>query len=120
MIALAFFSWWYGRGWNDTAHRLSRRIDKLNRAFSVKLLLKTLFSPWRRIISYPGASLGEHFRAWGDNIVSRIVGFFVRLFVLLAALIASLVIIIVSILEVIVWPLLPPAILVVLILGVIR
>jgi hypothetical protein len=117
MIALAFFSWWYGRGWNDTAHSMGRRIDALHRAFSVRLLLKTLFSPWRRIITNPGASMEEHVKALGDNIVSRFIGFFVRLLVLIGALIATILVILLTVIEVIAWPLLPPAIIACLILG---
>jgi hypothetical protein len=120
MIALAFFSWWYGHGWNEAAHNFTKRFQKVSRAFSVRLLLKTLFSPWRRIISYPGASFGEHLRAWADNLVSRIVGFFVRLLVLVVALISLFVAALVSIVELIIWPLLPPAILACIILGIMR
>jgi hypothetical protein len=119
MIALAFFSWWYGRGWNEAAHSLPDRIDHLNRLFSVRLLLGTLFSPWRQIVTYPGRSMAEHFRAWGDNIVSRIIGFLVRLIVLLAAFICVIAVSLVSVVELIIWPLLPPAVLVCIVLGVI-
>jgi hypothetical protein len=120
MIVLAFFSWWYGRGWREAGHNLSKRINTVSRTFSVQLLLRTLFSPWRRIISYPGANLAAHIRAWGDNLVSRVIGFFVRLIVLIAAFVSSCIIIALTLVEIVVWPLLPPAIVACLVLGVIR
>lgn len=110
MLVLSFFSWWYSRGWKQVFNSFGRRLNGILDAFSVKQLLRTLFSPWRRIISYPGASLGDKMRAWGDNMVSRVIGFFVRIFVLLGAVVALVVIGILTIFELIAWPLLPLAI----------
>jgi hypothetical protein len=120
MIAVTFFSWWYGRGWNEAIHSISKRVTAVSRTFSIRLLFKTLFSPWRRIISYPGASLAAHAQAWTDNVVSRAIGFVVRVIVLLAAFITIIFIVMLSCIEMIVWPLLPPGIIACLILGVIR
>ncbi len=75
--------------------------------FSVSQLLRTLFQPWRRIITYPGASLDAKMKAWGDNAVSRGIGFVVRFSVLVAALIATVCILIFTAVEIVVWPLLP-------------
>jgi len=110
MLALSFFSWWYGAGWQQVIHNFSPRLTKVANAFSVGQLLRTLFAPWRRIITYPGASLAERFRAWGDNVVSRAVGFIVRLLVLLTAFLSLIAVILLTIVEIIVWPLLPPAV----------
>lgn len=119
MLALSFFSWWYGRGWRDLATSVGPRIQGVANTFSVSQLLKTLFQPWRRIITYPGDSLAEKFHAWGDNVFSRAIGFVVRTMVLLASLIAILATIIFSVIEIIIWPLLPPAVPILLIMGVI-
>ncbi|HEX3082478.1 MAG TPA: hypothetical protein VHQ86_04435 [Candidatus Saccharimonadia bacterium] len=86
MLVVAFVQWWYGPGWRDAAGRMSTRIRDTFLTFSVPILIKTMFAPWRRIITYPGASLGDRMRAVGDNLVSRAVGFTVRLFALLMAL----------------------------------
>ena len=85
MFAFAFFKWWYGPGWSGVLHATTKRLLSLSEMFSVAILLRTLFAPWRRIITYPGAGLQERFRAFGDNLVSRFVGLFVRLSVLFCA-----------------------------------
>lgn len=107
---IAFFSWWYGRGWQQVVNSFRPRIRSVIYSFSVKQLVKTLFAPWKRIVTQPGRSLEGRLRAVGDNTFSRGVGFVVRIFVLLAALICVIVVTLLSILEIIAWPLLPLAI----------
>jgi hypothetical protein len=107
MLVVSFFSWWYGRGWKQVFDAISPRLQGVLRAFSVAQLTKTLFAPWRRIISESGSSLADKMRAWGDNMFSRMVGFVVRFFVLLAAAVSYIVIGALTLIELIVWPLIP-------------
>ncbi len=102
-----FISWWYGPGWRKALVSLKPRLHLLSENLSVKLLLSTLFAPWRRIVTYPGAGLNEKFKAFIDNFFSRFVGFIIRVLVLLMYLVASFVTIIFTGLEIIIWPLLP-------------
>ena len=117
MLILSFFSWWYGRGWRQVFDSFNPRLSNINAAFSVNQLLRTLFAPWRRIITYPGASFGDKMRAWGDNLVSRFIGFIVRMGVLIAAVLVIIVTVILTIAEMIMWPLLPVAIPILIIAG---
>ncbi len=117
MLVVAFFSWWYGRGWRNVATNIGPRLSGIVAAFSVTQLLRTLIQPWRRIITYPGDSLSTKLKALGDNIFSRAVGFVVRSLVLIAALVVLIVALVFSVVEVVVWPLLPPALPVLLIMG---
>lgn len=110
MVIFAMFTWWYGPGWKAVAREWGKRLDKLSGLFSVPILLRTLFSPWRRIITYPGASFDAQIRAMIDNMVSRVVGFTVRFFVLIAAGIMLLVAAVLGGVWVLVWPLLPLAV----------
>lgn len=110
MLMLSFFSWWYGRGWKTVFGSLRPRLRAVANNFSVAQLLRTLFQPWRRIISYPGASLQAKMQAKLDNLVSRAIGFVVRLGVLIGAVFAFIFVALFTILEVILWPLLPLAI----------
>lgn len=89
---------------------LRPRLRSVTAGFSVSQLARTLFEPWRRIVTYPGASLAEKFKAWGDNAVSRAVGFTVRAGVLVAAFLTLVTIAVITIVEIIVWPLLPLAV----------
>lgn len=107
---LSFFSWWYGRGWQEVIFSFGPRTKGIMEGFSVVQLARTLFQPWRRIITYPGSSLAEKFKAWGDNTVSRAVGFTVRIGVLITAFVAMIVIIMLTMVEIVVWPLLPLAV----------
>lgn len=107
MLVRAFFSWWYREGWIQVAASFGTRIDNVAATFSVNQLLSTLFAPWRRIITYPGASLADKFHAWSDNIFSRTIGFIIRLLVLFTALLVSIAVSIFSLIELIAWPLLP-------------
>ena len=109
MLAFAFISWWYGAGWIDNIRRTQDRISFTYHEFSVPILLRTLFSPWRRIISYGGGSLGMRLRAVVDNIVSRFVGLTVRLLALIAALVLMALAAVLGIVTMLAWPLLPLA-----------
>lgn len=119
MLVASFFSWWYGRGWRQVAASFRTRTEGVAATFSVAQLSRTLFAPWRRIISYPGEGLGAKFRAWGDNVFSRAVGFVVRLIVLFTALLAILAVALFTAFELVLWPLLPPAVPILIIVGVV-
>jgi hypothetical protein len=109
MLGISFFKWWYGKGWSQVISSTKRRLRKLSETFSIKTLLITLFAPWRRIITYPGASIKAHMQALVDNIVSRVIGFLIRICVLIAAAIVLFFTLIFSVVEFIVWPLIPLA-----------
>jgi hypothetical protein len=110
MLVLSFVSWWYGRGWKLVFDSFRPRLRSVAINFSVAQLLRTLFQPWRRIISYPGASLQAKMQAKLDNLVSRAIGFTVRLMVLLGALFAFTGVAVLTVIEILIWPLLPLAI----------
>lgn len=82
-------------------------VEKVLLTFSIPVLLKTLFAPWRRIITPPGRGLDEKMRALGDNLISRAVGFVVRLFSLITALILVVLASVLGSVMVVIWPLVP-------------
>ena len=107
MFMLDLFSWWYGSGWAGALRATKRRLGGLAETFSTQTLLNTLFAPWKRIVSYPGAGIDARMRALLDNFVSRCVGFTVRFFVLLAAAVSFIILCVFGLLEIVLWPLLP-------------
>ncbi len=119
MLVMEFFTWWYTRGWAQIVQDLRRRINITLQLFSVRSLLRTLFAPWRRIVTYPGASLDARMKALGDNLVSRGVGFVVRFFTLIAAGLLLLLNVVIGVALILVWPLLPFGIPLTIMLGVI-
>lgn len=106
-MLIAFFKWWYGDGWLSTFVSLAKRAKKIDDSFSTSTLLRTLFAPWRRIISYPGTGLDAKIRAAIDNLFSRAIGFVVRILVLLAAAVMLIITALLSLIEILIWPLLP-------------
>ncbi|HEY5549966.1 MAG TPA: hypothetical protein VIK37_02070 [Candidatus Saccharimonadales bacterium] len=103
------FKWWYGLGWLEAWRDVPRSIKRAGLEFSIPPLLENLFAPWKQLISAPGRSIDEKFRATIDNLVSRTIGFFVRLLTLIAAAVVISVNAIFSLVVAVIWPLLPLA-----------
>jgi hypothetical protein len=107
MLIPELFKWWYGQGWSVIVRRAKERIIKTERIFSLSAIIDNIFAPWKRIITYPGKSMGDRMRAMLDNLVSRMVGFLVRFIVLLLAGILLLGVCILGGLQIVLWPLVP-------------
>jgi len=107
MLAVTFVRWWYGAGWNTLVHNVQRRNQRTIDSFSIPTLLRTLFAPWKRIVSAPGAGIDAHLRAIGDNAISRLVGFTVRLTVLVSAAVSLAFLAVFGLIQIAVWPFIP-------------
>lgn len=105
-MVLELLRWWYGPGWILAFRRIWIRTKNVSLAFSTPTLLKTLFSPWKRI-QYQGKSFDAKIQAMVDNLISRVVGFTVRLGVLLASLVMICGSFVLSITIVAIWPIVP-------------
>lgn len=119
MLFLDMISWWYGPGWLRRVSNLKLHLANWMKYFSLGILLKTLFQPWKQIVSVAGSgtSLEAKKDAFVDNLVSRFVGFLVRSSVFFVALLVVGGVLIINVVYVIVWPLLPVLPLVILVLG---
>ena len=106
-MLIEFFRWWYGSGWLKAFNKTIDWTNEVRYDFSISILLRTLFSPWRQIISVPGKSLDAKLRAMVDNFVSRIVGFFVRLMVLITASLMYICAAIAGFVLAVIWPFIP-------------
>lgn len=109
MFAVYLLGWWYGVGWKEQLMLTGARVSRIGKAFSGGTLLRTLFSPWKQLVSAPerDAAVGDKLRALLDNIVSRFVGFMVRIITLIAACLSMVIVLIVNIIIIIAWPLVP-------------
>jgi hypothetical protein len=117
---IEMLTWWYGQGWIGVVRSMQRRLYNTAHMYSAGLLIQTLFSPWRRIITSPGASMQAHMQAFLDNLISRFVGFGVRMLVLITALLSLIGVAIGCLLELIIWPLLPIAPIIFIVLGLLQ
>lgn len=113
MFVIGLMSWWYGRGWRDAAMRAGRRLMSLEDYFSIDLLLRTLFSPYRQIsASKVQGALGVQMRAFFDRLISRLIGAMIRLVTILIGLVAIVIYAVIGLLVLVLWavvPLLPIA-----------
>ncbi len=113
MQAWAFFRWWYGAGWLGELRREEARLKRVEDHFSFVLLLRTLFQPFRQIDAGIGrGGLSAQFRAWFDRSISRIIGGGARLALLVGGALWWCVSALVGALWLLLWPLLPFAVLV--------
>jgi len=92
MLFVDFISWWYADGLKGFMQRLGLQLAKITDFFSVGLLIKTLFTPFRLIDSYSadGQSLDDKIRAGLDKLIARFIGGLIRSTVLLFAIIVIL------------------------------
>jgi len=83
MFLVGILSWWYGKGWVSRVHMINSRLKISVDTFSIGLLFKTLFNPFRQISAdATGRSLSEKMRAFFDRLLSRVIGFIVRSFMI--------------------------------------
>ncbi|HEX8762512.1 MAG TPA: hypothetical protein VF733_02020 [Candidatus Saccharimonadales bacterium] len=109
-MILELVRWWYVTGWLQAVQRIGAWVMNVEHAFSLSLLVTTLFAPWRRIITPAGRGLDAKVHAMLDNLVSRCIGFVIRLTVLLAASVSMLGAFLAGVLLAVIWPLLPAAV----------
>ncbi|HJP96596.1 MAG TPA: hypothetical protein VJ843_04475 [Candidatus Saccharimonadales bacterium] len=108
MLALALFSWWYTTAWKNLAQQIERRVDRCLDFFSVGLLFRTLFDPFRQISAGSvRGSMDVKMRAFADRSFSRVFGAFVRTLFIVLGLLTSAVLIIVGFVQLILWPVVP-------------
>lgn len=79
MIIVGILSWWYGQGLRLRLKRIADQLVASYDYFSIDLLIKTWFAPFRQIsagsVSGP---IAVKFRAFTDRLFSRLIGFVVR------------------------------------------
>lgn len=107
MLFAEFFTWWYSRGLIELFIRIKRLIEVVWRKLSIPILAKTLFEPWRRIVTESGGSIRDRSRALVDNMVSRFIGFSIRMIVIIAGLVVIILIAILGGLLLLLWPAAP-------------
>lgn len=83
---MGFWSWHYSFGIKFYLHQYKSNLQSVVQYFSLPLLVKSLFAPWKKLIineKTKGFNITEYFNVISFNLVSRIVGFIARLFLLI-------------------------------------
>ncbi len=117
-MVTAFFGWWF----SDLPKKIyfigTSYIKKLLRSFSLGVLVKTLFSPWKKdIINTEGMPVQERLQVWAMNLISRLIGFVIRFVTILVGLIFIAVVFVVCILFLLIMILMPLFVILVFILS---
>lgn len=88
MFLVGILSWWYSKGFVKIIHSIGSGLARSADFFSIGLLARTLFNPFRQISAdATGRSLAEKIRAYFDKLLSRIIGAIVRFFMIIFGII---------------------------------
>lgn len=112
MLELEKIRWWYSGGWLELIRHLGESIRGTADFFSMGLMLKTLFMPFRQIAAGASGSpgLGGMLRDWSDRAVSRVIGFLARTSILIVGAMMILIKLVFSLIMILLWPLVLPGI----------
>lgn len=79
LLVTELLKWWYTAGLHQRLRQISVKLDGTIDYFSMDLLIKTLFAPFRQISAGSvDGSLEVKLRAFIDKLFSRLIGAFVR------------------------------------------
>lgn len=109
LMLKAFISWWYAKGWAWKAEQILQSLERTIDYFSLGLLLKTWFAPFRQIDAgkLKNASLEMRMRKFFDRTFSRFMGAMVRTVVMLIGVIVISVKAFFGLFVLIFWPIMP-------------
>jgi len=108
LLVTELFKWWYEAGLRQRIQKIALTLDGTIDYFSMDLLLKTLFAPFRQISAGKvDGSLDVKFRALIDKLTSRAIGAVVRLILLLVGGVTIVLQIVLDLIVIIVWLALP-------------
>ena len=111
MFIIGMLSWWYGAGWRQRVVILRERLARTVDYFSIDLLAKTLFAPFRQISAgRVNGPLGVKMQAFFDRLISRMIGMMIRSTMIVMGVGTIIVHSVLGLITVIMWasiPLLP-------------
>jgi len=87
MLLFEFFRWWYSEGIIVRIKSVMNAISRTAEAFSIGMMFKTLFRPFKRISAAGSGvtqSLDNKMKELGDQLISRFIGFVARTTMIIA------------------------------------
>ena len=108
MFLVGLLSWWYGDGLFARIRTIKNRIASVLDFFSIFILIRTLFSPYKQISAAGDFDKSETWlQIFADKLISRLIGFFARVSLIIIGVIAIIFQILFSIILIIFWLILP-------------
>lgn len=107
MVITSLLSWWYVEGWREQLTRIKWAFIRMADRFSIGLLIKTLFAPFRQISADEQARGNNLATVITDKLVSRLIGCFMRTIMIIVGTITLILLAIVGAIRMLMWPLLP-------------
>lgn len=108
MQLVGLLSWWYSGGIKRAFAKVAARFAALLDYFSIDLLARTLFAPFRQISAgRVDGSFETQLRAFVDRLVSRVIGSIVRTIVIVVGCMAIIVQAVMSIVFICFWLVMP-------------
>lgn len=108
MAIIGMLSWWYTTGWKQQILKLREKVASTMDYFSIDLLLRTFFSPFRQISAGKVTGpIGVQMRAFFDRLISRVIGAMVRLFMIVFGSVAIVFYAVIRIALLAVWAFIP-------------
>lgn len=108
MFIAGILSWWYGPGWRERVTAMRENLASTMDYFSIELLLKTLFSPFRQISAgQVRGPLAVQMRAFFDRLISRFIGAMIRITIMVIGLLAIFFNILIGSIGIVLWAFIP-------------
>lgn len=107
---MKFLIWQYTIGWRWYWKRVWFNLRKLFHFFSFWILIKSLFSPWKRLVVVGegnGFDIKKFFEDLSFNIISSLIGAIVRSVLILVCLLLAIIYLVISIPFFVVWLVVP-------------
>lgn len=108
MFIVDILSWWYSAGWRQQGMLVKERLATTIDFFSIDLLARTLFAPFRQISAgRVDGPLSVKLQALLDRMISRLIGGMVRSTMIVVGVGAIVVHGVIGVLRTILWALIP-------------
>lgn len=108
MFIIGMLSWWYGAGWRQRVVMLHERLARTVDYFSIDLLAKTLFAPFRQIsVGRVNGPLDVKVRAFFDRLISRMIGMLIRSTMIIMGIAAIIMHGVLGMITVVMWAFIP-------------
>ena len=102
------FRWWFLEVPGNIFHGTIQVVTNTYNYFSINLLFKTLFAPWKRdIVDSSHFSLAEQLQVMVMNLISRLLGAIIRFITIVVGLLITFVVFLLGIIWLIVFVLIP-------------